>query len=1176
MKQISLLIRWIISISIIAHSVQLFGQAELPLNRTTWNAGAPTGWTDNGTGSYTSSFGCTGNNSGKLDDTGDYYQIYFDSAPDELTFKLKSASMSGGSTLTVEESSNGSDWSTIDTYLDGDFTDCNDITKSLNSASRYVKFSYVKDAGNCVLDDVSITKAAGSVANPTDLTIANITSDKMRITWTKPSGVYNTDWHGVIILVTDEGSHEEDVTEQPGQMDGVDYNANLDYTSAGDYYGSTFSVTSYCVANQTTDSDGDIIITGLTPDNTYRVVAYTYKTVATDSDNDEWSSGASEIDDVAEVQEITSFTTTAGNEETTLSWTVPSGISGTWWDKVVIVARAGSAVEADVNKSNFDGLVDGSVTTSNDWSSIAAADVFDQTSVGTDNTNYFVYNGTSNTVTISNLTNGTDYYYKAMVYYENESSADVWSTGVTANATPSNVTENCVIINEYNDGGGASGTVNGIDLSDEWVELYVVDGPQDMRNWYVTDEEWTSGLGEGVMQIGTNVAFSAVSTGTFVVLVNGSGSDDLNDSDNLLVLYTDNANLTMTNSFNLGTSGDGIALITDDDATPFEKDAGEIPIDYVSFGSEKDVPTGLTWNTAISGTEDEDAFFVNGSNYNNDNVNYWVANAENGGGTTARTPGGYNPGQTTNPVQWDGSSDTDWNTAENWNMGIMIPNDYMHVTIPSAPANQPIVGDNLACYDLTVEAGSNLTIDATYTLTVNGDFMLESDATGQGSLIENGDLAVTGTTTTQLYLTGSNGSGAPNGRMWYISAPTSTATANVFAPLSAGNYNKLWSHTQGNTQYTQITATGTDLTEMKGFVVRPWENTTFTFTGDYNSGNQGTNNNCPVTEGETKEGWNLIGNPYPSAIDWATGTGISLTNVYNTIVFRTGDVGSRTFNTYNGVGGIGTDFGGTNAGIIPPMQGFWVKVNGTTTGGIELENTCRTHNSQSLYKNNEEVDFPVIRLQVSDNTQEIIDPLVIYFNENASDDFDEYDSHKFNTSQTHIYTELPIEGKIVINGMNLTDLEQKIIPIGFATDKNDLFTIKANSIANFDLNTAIYLEDTQTGSIIQLTNGAEYTFQSDVNDGVRFNLFFGDAFTQIESTKTQTTNIYGFNKSVYIYNVTEISDAVIRVYDIAGKLLVEKIALNQKMTEIPVNETGLYIVEVITDNTRTIEKVSLY
>ncbi|NOZ74050.1 MAG: T9SS type A sorting domain-containing protein [FCB group bacterium] len=54
----------------------------------------------------------------------------------------------------------------------------------------------------------------------------------------------------------------------------------------------------------------------------------------------------------------------------------------------------------------------------------------------------------------------------------------------------------------------------------------------------------------------------------------------------------------------------------------------------------------MTWDSAITGTEDEDSYFSNGSNFNNDAAADWVTDAENGGTQlTNRTPGAANPGQ---------------------------------------------------------------------------------------------------------------------------------------------------------------------------------------------------------------------------------------------------------------------------------------------------------------------------------------------------------------------------------------------------------------------------------------------------------------------------------------------------------------------------------------------------
>jgi len=187
-----------------------FGQTSLPLSRTNWDA-TPAGWTDNGTGSYITTFACTNSNSGKLDNTGDYYEVYFNSQPDQLVFKLKKASMSGESYLIIEESADGSNWSQIGNYGTGSastsFIDCNDITISLNSTTRYVKWTYTKASGNCVIDDVNITSAITKL-EPTNhaasFTATANGHNQIDLSWLDNDGTYAAD--GFLIKANTSGT----------------------------------------------------------------------------------------------------------------------------------------------------------------------------------------------------------------------------------------------------------------------------------------------------------------------------------------------------------------------------------------------------------------------------------------------------------------------------------------------------------------------------------------------------------------------------------------------------------------------------------------------------------------------------------------------------------------------------------------------------------------------------------------------------------------------------------------------------------------------------------------------------------------------------------------------------------------------------------------------------------
>ena len=132
-----------------------WGQTTLPVNRTVWNAGAPLGWTDSGTGSYISIFACSGNNGGQFNSSGDYYQVFFTGIPDQLSYTIK---ISGASTsnLLVQESVDGVGWTAIVDHVSIS-TGCTTFNHSLLSTTRYVRWTYTKVTQNVTIDDVNIT-----------------------------------------------------------------------------------------------------------------------------------------------------------------------------------------------------------------------------------------------------------------------------------------------------------------------------------------------------------------------------------------------------------------------------------------------------------------------------------------------------------------------------------------------------------------------------------------------------------------------------------------------------------------------------------------------------------------------------------------------------------------------------------------------------------------------------------------------------------------------------------------------------------------------------------------------------------------------------------------------------------------------------------------------------------
>lgn len=159
----------------------------------------------------------------------------------------------------------------------------------------------------------------------------------------------------------------------------------------------------------------------------------------------------------------------------------------------------------------------------------------------------------------------------------------------------------------------------------------------------------------------------------------------------------------------------------------------------------------------------------------------------------------------------------------------------------------------LSAQGLKVEPGSCIKVELGTTLKIaNGDLVLKSNASGDASLIDLGNVEYLGSGEAKVerYLT--------HGKWHLVSSPVSGAVAGMFT----GDY--LQTHSEATNVYTDVTLASDPLNIMQGYAL--WctsaEATTELFSG--------ITNTKAKSIGFTKsgEGWNLVGNPYPSALDW--------------------------------------------------------------------------------------------------------------------------------------------------------------------------------------------------------------------------------------------------------------------------------------------------------------------
>lgn len=514
-----------------------------------------------------------------------------------------------------------------------------------------------------------------------------------------------------------------------------------------------------------------------------------------------------------------------------------------------------------------------------------------------------------------------------------------------------------------------------------------------------------------------------------------------------------------------------------------------------------------------------------------------------------------------------------WEASANqsiWSISDAAPaNAAASISISSS--NAVSINDNATASSLTVKPTASLTLESDKTLATTS-FMIESNASGTGTFVNDGTFTAT-TASVQQYLS--------SGRNWYISSPVTGATTtpiNTETGSSVVSYDELH-----GTSAPWVTESST-LTPGKGYIVTSPVNAnpTITFSGALNTGEKQIS--VTRTVGQTKEGFNLVGNPYPAHLAWIEATAGSA-NVLPSIWYRTAAYNAElskyvySFVTYNAPSGVSIPSQGSG-GYIPPMQAFWVKAN---NGGGMLtfnSNMCSHQGSNPLKTPaSEKLEQQLLRLQVSNGLN--VDETVIYTNPAAIDNYDRFDTPKMSNNASEmpeIFTKIGAE-ELAINGMNSTSADVEI-PLGFFTKETNDFSIVASEIRNFDSGVKIILKDKLENKEFDLGNNKAYEFNSDATKTTeRFSVIFRTSGVSTDFNSTELENnisVYknANNSFVLACNVELINGASVAVFNCAGqKILEQKLLKDNTLIPIPDFAKGVYLVKVNVANKNVTKKI---
>lgn len=306
------------------------------------------------------------------------------------------------------------------------------------------------------------------------------------------------------------------------------------------------------------------------------------------------------------------------------------------------------------------------------------------------------------------------------------------------------------------------------------------------------------------------------------------------------------------------------------------------------------------------------------------------------------------------------------------------------------------------------------------------------------------------------------------------------------------------------------------------------------------------------------DGWNLLGNPYPSALDWDAVTIPTELNgaiwLFDPTISANGD-----YVYYINGGGAAN----TTSQFIPSGQGFFVRATGGA-GTLTIDNSTRVHNSQAFYKNSDK-DLLVLKANGNDVTTQT----AIRFDQNATAKADRlFDVYKIIPDGPDVpvlFTKAENEN-MAIN--TLPSIEKNgIVPVWFRAETSGDYTITATEIETFDSNIPIYIEDIQSGIIQNLREMPEYYFNYNTGSDKSFLIYFSKPEN---SNRLKEVKINSYTNGLQVdFPVAELGnpefEAQIMVFDLTGRKV-----LQTRTTEIHnqisfKGNNNIYMVSVITD-----------
>lgn len=524
--------------------------------------------------------------------------------------------------------------------------------------------------------------------------------------------------------------------------------------------------------------------------------------------------------------------------------------------------------------------------------------------------------------------------------------------------------------------------------------------------------------------------------------------------------------------------------------------------------------------------------------------------------------------------EWEGDVDTDWTNTANWKNGEIPDNAKQEpVLITRQSTNYPVLTTTVVTGDIelefhatepgTITIQDGGTLDVAYDVLNDGTIALQNN----GSLYVRESKPITGVGDFSIVRDSPNYPSNDFYSVW--STPVAETDSEIGSIFTNAIITYKYDASQTPSAYVQVGNTE-NMEVGRGYFIRSDNDSgviSRTFSGSLNNGDFDE----PIYHNSPTDNFNLIGNPYSSAIDWVTFQEDNSDLLGGTMYYWSQSFAGENNSTsdYISFNSLGSSEPGTT-GDIAAGQGIFVKSSQVGTATFKNSHRVSGNNNQ-FFRSNEDDGKSWFRLSGSMGYS----PILIGFIPGATDDYDDmYDAAFISEGATIELYSLMGTNKYEIQGRSVLEENQLIdIPLGYEVLSAGDYTISI-VLEYIDPTFDIFLEDTLLNITTDLRT-LDYTFNvaSATEDNGRFILHY--EYNELLSADEFVEESNSINSS-FVENelVTKIfsneTPNNIQLFNINGKEM-----LNDNYSDrIQINNlsSGIYIVKYIYEDSRIVSK----